>query len=142
MVVNVGYNLVNAYRAYDKGDYTQAGLNLIFAVLPQVSTYLKGINPLNIVSAGGAQAVSIEKYLAENASKIFTELTGKLGSGVAQNLSKVANNPQVLLTLEKIIGKETSKASARGIVKRAASQADSELNKKLTIPSNKIPGIG
>jgi hypothetical protein len=142
MVVNVGYNLVNAYRAYDKGDYTQAGLNLIFAVLPQVSTYLKGINPLNIVSAGGAQAASIEKYLAENASKIFTELTGKLGSGVAQNLSKVANNPQVLLTLEKIISKETSKASARGIVKRAASQADSELNKKLTIPSSKITGIG
>jgi hypothetical protein len=142
MVVNVGYNLVNAYRAYDKGDYTQAGLNLIFAVLPQVSTYLKGLNPLNIVSAGGAQAASIEKYLAENASKIFTELTGKLGSGVAQNLSKVANNPQVLLTLEKIIGKATSEASARGIVKRAASQADSELNKKLTIPSSKITGIG
>ena len=141
-VVNVVYNLGKAYQSYDKGDYTQAGLNLIFAVLPQVSSYLKGLNPLNVVSAGGAQAVNIEKYLAENASKIFTELTSKLGGGISQNLSRVANSPEVLLSLEKIIGKATSEASARGIVKRAASQADSELNTKLTIPSNKIPGIG
>jgi hypothetical protein len=140
-VVNVVYNLGKAYQSYDKGDYTQAGLNLIFAVLPQVSSYLKGLNPLNVVSAGGAQAVNIEKYLAENASKIFTELTSKLGGGISQNLSNFANNPQVLLSLEKIIGKTTSEVSARGMVKTAAGKAD-ELNKKLTIPSNKIPGIG
>jgi hypothetical protein len=140
-VVNVVYNLGKAYQSYDKGDYTQAGLNLIFAVLPQVSSYLKGLNPLNVVSAGGAQAVNIEKYLAENASKIFTELTSKLGGGISQNLSNFANNPQVLLSLEKIIGKATSEVSARGMVKTAAGKAD-ELNKKLTIPSNKIPGIG
>lgn len=141
MVVNVGYNLVSAYRAYENGDYTQAGLNVLYAVLPQVSTYLKGANPLNILSAGGPEALNIEKYLAQNASKFFTEITGKLGGGVSENLAKFANNPQVLLTLEKIISKKTSEVSARGLVKTVASDVDTSLKQKLKPSNNYIAGI-
>ena len=142
MVVNVGYNLVSAYRAYENGDYTQAGLNVLFAVLPQVSSYLKGVNPLNIVAKGGAEAVNIEKYLAQNASKFFTEITSKLGGGVSENLAKFANNPQVLLTLEKIIGKQTSELSARGFVKSGAQSLDTALKPKtLSYSNNYVPAI-
>jgi hypothetical protein len=141
MVLNTGLNLVKAYRAYENGDYTEAGLNLLFAVLPQVSTYLKNVNPLSIVAAGGDDAINIEKYLAQNASKMFTELTDKLGGDIAQNLSKVANNPHVLLTLEKIIGKETTKYSARSVVQKVVGGVDDSLNKQLKPKSNYIAAI-
>ncbi len=141
MVLNTGINLVKAYRAYENGDYTEAGLNLLFAVLPQVSTYLKNVSPLSIVAAGGEGAISVEKYLAQNASKMFTELTNKLGGSVAQNLSKAANNPHVLLTLEKIIGKQTTKYSARGMVQQVVGGVDDTLNRKLQPKSNYIAAI-
>jgi hypothetical protein len=141
MVLNTGINLVKAYRAYENGDYTEAGLNLLFAVLPQVSTYLKNVSPLSIVAAGGEGAISVEKYLAQNASKMFTELTNKLGGSVAQNLSKAANNPHVLLTLEKIIGKQTSKLSARGGLQKVAGFVDDSQKQQLQPKSNYIAAI-
>ena len=141
MVLNTGLNLVKAYRAYENGDYTEAGLNLLFAVLPQVSTYLKNVSPLSIVAAGGEGAISVEKYLAQNASKMFTELTNKLGGSVAQNLSKAANNPHVLLTLEKIIGKQTSKLSARGGLQKVAGFVDDSQKQQLQPKSNYIAAI-
>lgn len=143
VVLNVGYNLGSAIIAYNKGEYTQAGLNLLFAVLPQVSTYLKGVNPLLQV-AGTPGAISAEKFLAENAAKLFTELTSKLGGGVGQNLGKFANNPHVLLTLEKIIGKQTSKLSARGAVKDGAAKLDNTLFKGNSTKDNNnyVAGIG
>lgn len=139
MIVNVGYNLGNAIISYNKGEYAQAGLNVLFAVLPQVSTYLKGINPLTFTTAGGQVSISMEKYLAENAAKIFTELTSKLGGGVSQNLAQFANNPQVLSTLEKIIAKQTNKLSARGVTKDAASELDNSL--KGNSNNNYVAGI-
>jgi hypothetical protein len=139
MIVNVGYNLGNAIISYNKGEYALAGLNLLFAVLPQVSTYLKGINPLALTTAGGQVSISMEKYLAENAAKIFTELTSKLGGGVSQNLAKFANNPQVLLSLEKIIAKQTSKLSARELTKDAASKLDNSI--KGNSNNNYVAGI-
>ncbi len=141
MVLNTGINLVKAYRAYENGDYTEAGLNLLFAVLPQVSTYLKNVSPLSIVAAGGEGAISVEKYLAQNASKMFTELMNKLGGSVAQNLSKAANNPHVLLTLEKIIGKQTSKLSARGGLQKVAGFVDDSQKQQLQPKSNYIAAI-
>ena len=141
MVLNTGLNLVKAYRAYENGDYTEAGLNLLFAVLPQVSTYLKNVSPLSIVAAGGEGAISVEKYLAQNATKMFTELTNKLGGSVAQNLSKAANNPHVLLTLEKIIGKQTSKLSARGGLQKVAGFVDDSQKQQLQPKSNYIAAI-
>lgn len=121
-VLNVGYNLVNAVRAYEKGDYTQAGLNTLFAVLPGLSRTLKGSNLLNVLRAGGQEAVALEKYLAQNASSIYRDVVGKLTQSVEQNLASATS--QELLFLEKSIGKFTEEYSLKGAVKATAGEVD------------------
>jgi len=124
MVLNIGYNLGNAIISYNKGDYAQAGFSLLLAVVPQVNTYLKGANPLNF-AARSAGAETAERWLAENSAKLFTEVTSKLSGGISRNLAtKAANNPQVLLTLEKLFGKVTGEMSARAIGKNIAADID------------------
>jgi hypothetical protein len=121
-VINVGYNLVNAVRAYEKGDYTEAGLNTLFAVLPGLSRTLKGSNLLNVLRAGGQEAVALEKYLAQNASTMYREVVGKLTQSVEQNLANATS--QELLFLEKSIGKFTEQYSLKGAAKATAGEVD------------------
>jgi hypothetical protein len=121
-VLNVGYNLVNAVRAYEKGDYAQAGLNTLFAVLPGLSRTLKGSNLLNVLRAGGQEAVALEKYLAQNASTMYREVVGKLTQSVEQNLASATS--QELLFIEKSIGKFTEQYSLKGAAKATAGEVD------------------
>lgn len=123
-VINIGYNLVNAMRAYEKGNYAEAGLNTLFAVLPGFTRTLKGQNLFNILRTGGQEAVQLEKYLAQNASQMYTQVVGGLGQSVEQNLAKYAGNEQVLATLEKSIGKFTEKYSTKGALKATAGEID------------------
>ena len=130
-VLNVGYNLVNAVRAFEKGDYTQAGLNTLFAVLPGLSRTLKGSNLLNVLRAGGQEAVALEKYLAQNASTMYREVVGKLTQSVEQNLASATS--QELLFLEKSIGKFTEEYSLKGAAKATAGEVDKYVKGKTDV---------
>lgn len=123
-VVNIGYNLYNAVNYYNKGDYAQAGLSTLFAVLPGLAKTLKGQNLFNVLRAGGQEAVQLERYLAQNASQWYGQVVGGLTQSVEQNAAKFANNEQLLSTLEKGIGKFTEKYSLKGVAKSTAGEID------------------
>lgn len=126
-VINIGYNLYNAVNYYNKGDYAQAGLSTLFAVLPGLSRTLKGQNLFNVLRAGGQEAVQLERYLAQNASQWYGQVVGGLTQSVEQNAAKFAGNEQLLLTLEKGIGKFTEKYSLKGAAKSTAGEFDKYL---------------
>ena len=143
-MLNIGYNLANAVRAYEKGDYAEAGLNTLFAVLPSLSKTLKGTNLFNVLRAGGQEAVALEKYLAQNASTWYSQVVGGLTQNVEQNVARYATNQEVLLTIEKSIGKFTEQYSLKGAAKATAGEVDKYAKGKTDVINplkSYIPGM-
>jgi len=131
-VVNIGYNLYNAINQYEKGQYAQAGLSVLFAVLPSASSRLKGINVYSVIAKGGDEAVELEKVLAQNADKWFNGVVTKLGQATESNLpvaiSKYGGKQALETVIERGLGKFTEDLNAKGLAKYIAKTTDLQYN--------------
>ena len=131
-VVNIGYNLYNAVNQYEKGQYAQAGLSVLFAVLPSASSRLKGINVYSVIAKGGDEAVELEKVLAQNADKWFNGVVTKLGQATESNLpvaiSKYGGKQALETVIERGLGKFTEDLNAKGLAKYIAKTTDLQYN--------------
>ena len=131
-VVNIGYNLYNAMNQYEKGQYAQAGLSVLFAVLPSASSRLKGINVYSVIGKGGKEAVELEKVLAQNADKWFNGVVTKLGQATESSLpaaiAKYGGKESLETIIERGVGKFTEDLNAKGLAKHIAKTADLQYN--------------
>jgi hypothetical protein len=73
-IASIGYDIAKALLLYEQGNHAEAGLNILFAVLPGIKKTVGNLSAEGLIASGG----NMRRLLSNNAEQWYTTVSNSL----------------------------------------------------------------